>query len=271
MLQYLADHLDQLAVSTLERRVAALSVAHRLQGAPDQMNPCRHPQVRALLSSAKRAASKAGKMPRRKKAATTDVLEAMIATCRGDSPIDKRDKALLMVGFASGGRRRSELASFAMADLEEAPDGYILHLRRSKTDQRGEGHPLPVRGRAAKALKDWIATARIIEGPLFRSINRHGQIGASLTGRAVADVVKKRAALAGFDPADFGGHSIRQGFVTEAGRRGIHPMAAKSLSGHKSDRIFNGYYDTGDVMNNPAGNLLGMAGQTPPSLARLDS
>ena len=257
LLEYMADTIGQYAVTTLERKIAALSVAHRFHGVPDNENPSRDPRVRSLLSASKRAASKAGRVKRKAKAATSDILEPMLATCRGDSLIDLRDKAILMVGFASGGRRRSELAGFTMADLQETPDGFILTLRHSKTDQSGEGQPFPVKGRAAAALKAWIEAAGIVDGALFRSVTKGGKPGKSISGHAIAKIVKKRAAAAGFDPAQFGGHSLRSGFVTESARRGIHPSQAKALSGHKSSAVFNGYFEAGDVMNNPAGEMLG--------------
>ena len=259
VLEYMAEHLDQYAVTTMKRKIAAISVAHRFHGVPDIQNPSRDPRVHTLLSANKRAAAKAGKVKRKSKAATSDVLEPMLATCRGNSLIDLRDKALLMVGFASGGRRRSELAGFNLADLEETPDGFILTLRHSKTDQSGDGQPLPVKGRAAQALREWITAAGITEGRLFRSIKKGGKVGISISGHAITLIVKKRAEAAGFDPAQFGGHSLRSGFVTESARRGIHPSQARALSGHKSSAVFNGYYEAGDVMNNPAGEMLGSA------------
>ncbi len=212
-----------------------------------------------MLRKAKRAAVKAGRTTRKKTAATADLLEMMVATCRSVALDDIRDKGLLMVGFASGGRRRSELAAFLVDDLAEVPGGgFTITLRASKTDQEGKGRVLPVKGRAALALKEWIAAASITSGPLFRSVNQWGQVGASITGRGIANVVKKRAEMAGLDPAAFGGHSLRSGFITESGRRKIALGDAMALSGHKSVPVAQGYYQSGDVLNNLAGELLGM-------------
>ena len=253
VLEYITAHLDQHAVSTIERRIASLSVAHGLAGVD---NPCRDPRVRSLLSKAKRSASKQGKIIRKMKAATADIVDAMMGTC-GDDLLGIRDRAILSVGFASGGRRRSELAAFQVDDLERAADGFTIRLRSSKTDQAGQGATLPVLGKAAAYLDRWLTESGITTGPLFRSINRHGRIGPSISGKAIYDLVRKRAGLAGLDPKQFGGHSLRSGFVTEAGRRGVPAPAAMALSRHRSSAIFNGYYESGDVLNNPAGKLLG--------------
>ncbi len=84
-----------------------------------------------------------------------------------------------------------------------------------------EGAELPVLGRAARALAAWLAAAGLTEGPLFRPLSWHGRHGAGLSDRSVAEIVKTRAALAGYDPREFGGHSLRSGFVTAAGRQGV--------------------------------------------------
>jgi len=259
VLEYITDHLDRHANSTIERRLASLSVAHRMAGVSDRDNPCRDPQVRTLLSKAKRAAISEGKQRRKKRAATADILETLMATC-GDDLIGKRDRAVLAVGFASGGRRRSELANFGADDLEKVGDGYTIMLRTSKTDQAGDGITLPIMGRAAAYLDAWLSASGITSGPLFRSINKHGHVGNSITGRGISDMLKRRAKQAGLDPDQFGGHSLRSGFITEAGRQGVPNNAAMALSGHKSSRVFNGYFQAGDAVNNPAGKLLGAAG-----------
>jgi integrase len=257
VLRYLTDHLEGHSIATVERRLASISTAHRLVGVGDGENPCGHPQVRAVLSAAKRAAAKEGKRQRKAKAATADVVTALLATCDG-SLAGLRDRALIAVGFASGGRRRAELAAMRVDDLERVPGGFLVTIRRSKTDQGGQGIVIPVKLHAADALRAWLETTGIKSGPLFRSTNRHGQFGPSISPKAIADVVKRRAALAGLDPAEFSAHSLRRGFVTEIGRRGIAPASAMALSGHKPSRVFNGYYSAGDVLRNPAADMLAM-------------
>jgi integrase len=278
VVQFIADHLEGLrpetdaallercrrglaggkarlgahSLATIRRRLASLSKAHQLAGVA---NPCTVPAVRELLSRAgRREARRAGGRPRPKAAATRDVLEAMLATC-GEDLAGRRDRALLLFGFASGGRRRSEIAAARCDDLEPVADGYLFRLRRSKTDQAGEGLELPVLGRAAWALAAWLAAAGLSRGPLFRSIDRHGRLGRSLSDRAVALIVQRRAALAGFDPRRFGGHSLRSGFVTTAGRQGVSLGDSMALSGHRSTAIALRYHQAGAVLRNPAARL----------------
>ena len=112
--------------ATVARRLAALATAHRLQGLP---NPCAGPELRVLLTQARRGAVQAGQGPRRKKAATLDLLERMLATC-GEDLHGVRDRALLLFGWASGGRRRSEIAAARVEDLDVVDEGYLFHLRR---------------------------------------------------------------------------------------------------------------------------------------------
>ena len=116
-----------------------------------------------------------------------------------------------------------------------------------------------LRGRAAEAVRRWITVSGITEGPLFRATDRSGwKVKANgISGRDVERIIRKRAGMAGLAPEDYGGHSLRSGFITEAGRRGIPPGAAMALSGHRSTRVFNGYYQSGDLLTNPVGAMLG--------------
>jgi len=186
----------------------------------------------------KRQAAKAGKRTRKAKAATLDVLDSMIATCDG-SLTGLRDRALQALAFASGGRRRSELTALQVTDLEVLKGcDYLVTVNRSKTDQFGAGLTVPCRGRCATYLREWIAGVGIKSGFLFRSINRHGQLGESFSAQSVALVVKDRAKLAGLNPAGFSGHSLRSGFVTQAGRDGIAPGDAMApFRPQESDRV----------------------------------
>lgn len=105
-----------------------------------------------------------------------DSLDAMLATCE-DSLLDARDRALLLFAAASGGPVGArKLWRARVEDLTPVEGGYIFHLVRSKTDQSGRGEDKPVLGRAARALESWLSASGIKEGPLFRGINRHGQL-----------------------------------------------------------------------------------------------
>jgi len=147
---------------TVEIRVYVLGLAHKLRGLP---SPTDDPMVKQVLANAKRAV---GQKSNGKKAVTGEILIRMLKTCEKDLR-GLRDRALLLVGFASGGRRRSELVAFNYEDISKSPngEGFILKIRKSKTDQAGVGFDVPVYGQAATALKAWLKASKIQNGKLF--------------------------------------------------------------------------------------------------------
>ena len=250
---YLAQLADRgLAVSTLMQRVAALAYAHRLSGLP---SPTQTPLVRAVLSGARR---ELGAKPDRKAAATVDALGSMLAqvpvTITG-----RRDRALLLIGFA-GALRRSELVGLDLEDLEEADQGLILHIRQSKTDQAGEGRQVAIlhgtRLRPVQALQDWLCASGITEGPVFRSCSSTGNVGQKrMDPGTVARIIKKYAAAAGLDPDAFAGHSLRAGFATAALDSGADLSAVATQLGHAkldTTRI----YDRRSIFSSHAGRKI---------------
>ena len=247
--------LGPLKLSTVTQRVAVLSTAHKLKRLA---NPCEAASVRTLLSRARRASVKRGERPTKKTAITRPELEAMLATC-DDSLEGLRDRALLCFGFASGGRRRSEIAAADMRDLRKTGDeSYIYRLEYSKTQQAGvtaDSTPdKPILGRSAQALSAWLEAARIQEGAIFRRIWKE-RVGAALLPGSVATIVKRRAALAGLT-GDFGAHSLRSGFVTEAGKQGVPLPAVMAMTEHRSVASVIGYFQAGAAEDNPAARLL---------------
>jgi len=165
----LKARIGALKLSTVTQRVAVLSTAHKLKRLD---NPCELPSVRLLLSRARRAAVKRGERTTKKTAITRAELEAMLATC-DDSLEGLRDRAILCFGFASGGRRRSEIAAADMRDLRKVgEDGYIYRLEYSKTQQAGataDSTPdKPILGRSGEALAAWLEAAGIEDGAIFR-------------------------------------------------------------------------------------------------------
>ena len=186
-----------------------------------------------------------------------DVLNAMLATCP-ESASGIRDRALLLLAFAAGGRRRSEVAAARIEDLVEIEGEYVLTIRHSKGDQEGERLAVPVAGRAAAALRRWLETADISAGAIFRRLSKSGTvIGTGLAPYSVARIIKHRAELAGLDPADFGGHSPRAGFITEASQRGIALPEVMALSGHKTASVAARYYRAGAALHNKAARMAG--------------
>ena len=176
-----------------------------------------------------------------------------------DSLEGVRDRALLCFGFASGGRRRSEIAAADMRDLRKVgEDGYIYRLEYSKTQQAGvtvDSTPdKPILGRSADALSAWLEAAGITEGAIFRRLWK-GRVGPALLSGSVATVVKRRAAMAGL-VGDFGAHSLRSGFVTEAGKQGVPLPAVMAMTEHRSVASVVGYFQSGAAEDNPAARLL---------------
>lgn len=239
-----------LCIRTIRRYLSSLSVAHIEHGVA---SPCNDGQIKMLLRRLQRA--RASEKPHKKAAVTADLLNAMTDTCEGDL-IGVRDKALLLVGFASGGRRRSELAALLIEDLRKIKGGYILHLRSSKTDQDGNGKEIPILGRAGKALSTWLMKSGLRSGKIFRGVCPDETLSDGICGRTVNRIVKKHVEMAGFDPAHFGAHSLRSGFITESGRKGTSLQDAMALSCHTATDVAMGYYREGELLRNPAAHLL---------------
>lgn len=248
--------LGPFKLSTVTHRIAVLSSLHTLK---KLTNPCEQPSVRHLLSRARRASVKRGERPNKKTAITRSELEAMLATC-DESLEGKRDRALLYFGFASGGRRRSEIATADMQDLQRVDETtYIYSLLHSKTDQAGptagSTPEKPVLDAAATALADWLQSAQITQGALFRRL-WSDRVGPALSPAAVGEIVQRRTQLAGLT-GNFAGHSLRSGFVTEAGRQGVSLPDVMAMTGHRSVAMVLEYFQRGGVTNNPAAKLLG--------------
>lgn len=248
--------LGPWTLATVRHRVAVLSTAHRLK---QVLNPCEQPAIRTVLSRAARAAVKRGVRPRKKTAITLAELEAMLATCDDESLEGLRDRALLCFGFASGGRRRSEIAAADLRDLRRiGPQGFIYRLEHSKTQQAGvtaaSTPDKPILDRAAQALNAWLVASGITEGAIFRRLWKH-RVGPALSPAAVGEIVQRRAKLAGLE-GDFGGHSLRSGFVTEASRQGVSLPAIMAMTEHRAVASVIGYFQAGGAAGNPAARLL---------------
>jgi integrase len=242
------------ALNTLLHRISVLSKAHQLEAAP---NPCEQPRVRELLSKTRRGYVKRGALPSKKPALTREPLEALLATCDA-SLTGLRDRALLLFAFASGGRRRSEVAQASLENTRRAGDAFVFTLLHSKTNQAGADraeNDKPVAGRAAEALAAWLAASGVQAGPIFRRVRRGGVVGEPLSPAAVRDIVKKRCLLAGLDEG-FSAHSLRSGFVTEAGRRGVPLGETMAMTGHRSTASLVGYFRQGHLAQSRAVRLL---------------
>lgn len=247
--------LGALAHNTLVHRIAVLSKAHQMR---ELKNPCHNPKVRELLSRTRKAYAKRGALPRKKDALTKDPLQAILATC-DDSLRGKRDRALLLFAWASGGRRRSEVAGADIQFLKRVgPIDFLYTLAHSKTNQSGIDQPengKPVLGAAGTALDDWLRTSRIIAGAIFRRIRKGGHLGEALSPAAVGAIVKQHCALAGI-AGDFSAHSLRSGFVTEAGRQNVPLAETMAMTGHHSVATVLGYFRAEASLSSGAARLL---------------
>lgn len=236
-------------IGTIKRRIATLFTyceSNSIQ------NPTRHSDVRRLLNKIKKIH---GTEKHKAKAITKSILLDMVATC-DNSVIGIRDRAVLLFGWASGGRRRSEITAAEFKNLESQQEGYIYKISRSKTDKEGVGHFVPVNSAAAIALQEWLLASGIIDGKLFRSVSKSGKIGVGLSDIDVSRIVKNRIKKAGYEPSLFSAHSLRSGFVTEAGKRGCPIGDVMAMTGHKSLVTAQEYYQAGAIVTNSAAYLV---------------
>ena len=257
IINYVADMAETKKVSTIVRRLSSISQAHQAAG---HGSPTFSFGVKAVVKGIKKIK---GTPPNKKAAAVIEDIRTMIDTL-GGSLTDIRDRALILIGFA-GAFRRSELVSITIDDLEFNRDGLTITLQHSKTDQEGQGfkkgipygsHPdtCPVR-----SLQDWLQAAKITTGPLFRSVNRHGQVGPkALSDQSVALIVKKLVKAAGLDERKYSGHSLRSGLITTAANRGVDERSIMKQSGHKSLTVMRGYIQDATLFKNNAATHVGL-------------
>jgi site-specific recombinase XerD len=255
---YLTDQAGVLAAATLERRLVSIADRHRAAGLE---SPTSHPEVRKTRKGIRRTF---GTAQHRKAPIRTRDLRAMVATLDVGRMIGLRDRALLVLGYA-GAFRRSELVALDVDDIEDTADGLVVAIRRSKTDQEGEGHRLglpwgsdpstcPVR-----TLRAWIDAAGITDGPVFRAVDRHGNVAASrLTERSVTAVTKRAASAAGIDPAKIGAHSLRAGLITSAIEAGAREHTVMRHSRHQSVSVFRGYVRDAGLFDDNAAAVVGL-------------
>ena len=236
--------------STIGRRLAAIRYAHKLAG---RELPTNSEAVKATLRGIRRTARS---VPARKAPATADRIVAMVNKADSD-PKGVRDRALLLLGFA-GAFRRSELVALNTEDLQFCDGGLRVTIRKSKTDQEGLGATIGiVSGSTAcpvDAVRAWIETARITEGPVFRPVTRRGKVSKRrLSARAEAELVKTYARRAGFNAAKFSGHSLRSGFLTSAAASGASIFKMMDVSRHKSVETLRCYVRDADIFRDHAG------------------
>lgn len=254
---YLADRSRNLKTSTLQRRLATIAEAHRAAGFD---SPNTHAQVRLVWAGIRR---EKGTAQAHMKPALTRHIRLMVGYLP-DNLLGCRDRALLLLGYA-GAMRRSELVGLDVADLALSDEGLVVIIRRSKTDQEGRGRKVGIPFGtcpdtcAVRAVQSWLDASGIDEGPLFRSVNKHGQVmPARLSDRAVAEVVKRSLVAAGKNPRRYAGHSLRAGLITQAAMAGVSERAIQEQSGHRSLMVLRRYIRDGSLFRENAAAKVGL-------------
>jgi integrase len=239
---FLAERSSRLKIATLEGRLAGISQAHKLAGLP---SPTHDPSVKAQMAGIRR---RLGVKQAQKAAADLPTLRAMLETIPREGLAGKRDRAILLLGFG-GAFRRSEITALTFEDLEFRPEGVLVTIRKSKTDQEGVGRIVPIAKAPdpdvcpVEALRSWLgALAPIAKGHVFRSLTKWGTVrDGKMSDQVVALVVQGAAEKAGFDPSRFGGHSLRAGHVTQALAGGATDRQVQEVTGHQKVEMLNRY------------------------------
>ena len=246
-----------IKMSTLKRRLVSIGVIHKLKG---HYLDTKHPLIIENIMGIKR---RKGSAQNGKKPLLINNLKALIkAINRSNSnPIIKfRDRTIVLIGF-SGGFRRNEIVSLNYDDIEFVNEGMKINLRRSKTDQYGEGflkgvpyfdNPVycPV-----ISMQNWLKISEINSGPLFRRFSKGAKLTEMrLTDQTVALIIKKYLQLAGIDSKNYSGHSLRSGFATSAAEAGAEERSIMAMTGHKSTEMVRRYIKEANVFKNNALN-----------------
>jgi site-specific recombinase XerD len=256
---YVASAADSgLATTTIGRYLTTISQAHK---AAHMDSPTKDFIVKRTL---KGVVGELQHKPRRVSALRTSHIKALLSLIPTDTMAGTRDRALLLLGF-SGALRRSEIVALNVADVEFVPEGMVVTVRKSKTDQAGEGiakaivhgrnpHTCPVR-----AMQAWLEASGTTQGPIFRGVNKGDHVEKGrLTPQSVALIVKRCVGAAGLGAKDFSGHSMRSGFATEAAAGGASLESLMRQTGHSTVEMALRYIREADQFANNASERLGL-------------
>jgi len=247
MALYLTHLSKSLKYSTLKRRLASISILHKMKG---HYIDTKHPIIIENLMGIKRTI---GSHQKGKKPLLINDLKSLIEAIHQSDEKDlkkTRDKALVLVGF-SGGFRRSELVDIEKADIEFVVEGVKIFVKRSKTDQSGEGmiKAIPYFDNEnfcpVKALKNWIEESNLKNGKIF-----------NISDKSVALIIKKYANYAGLDGNKYAGHSLRSGFATSTAESGAEERNIMAMTGHKSTEMVRRYIKEANLFKNNALNKI---------------
>jgi len=246
-------------MSTLKRRLVSIGVIHRLKG---HYLDTKHPSIIENIMGIKR---RKGSIQKGKKPILINHLREIIKVIdeQDKEPIKKlRDRSIILIGF-SGGFRRNEIVSLDYDDLDFVTEGLKINLKRSKTDQYGEGS---VKGLPyfespkycpVVTIKKWIEISKINSGPLFRRFTKGSNLSKNrLTDQSVALIIKDYLELAGIDSKNYSGHSLRSGFATTAAESGAEERTIMAMTGHKSPEMVRRYIKEANIFKNNALNKI---------------
>ena len=244
---YLTHLSSTSKFSTLKRRIASISVIHKMKG---HYLDTKHPLIMENLHGIKRVK---GSNQKAKKPILINDLKAIINAIDNSNQPDNRkirDKAIILIGF-SGGFRRSELVNITHEDIEFVNEGVKIFIKRSKTDQSGEGmiKAIPYFDNKifcpVTKLKDWIDFSEIISGKIF-----------DISDKSVALIIKKYVLHSGLDPNKYGGHSLTSGFATSAAEFGAEERNIMAMTGHKTTQMVRRYIQEANLFKNNALNKI---------------
>jgi site-specific recombinase XerD len=246
-------------MSTLKRRLVSIGVIHKLKG---YYLDTKHPSIIENIMGIKR---RKGSIQKGKKPLLINYLKELINVIDNnkDEEIKKlRDRTIILIGF-SGGFRRNEIVSLDYDDLDFVPEGVKINLKRSKTDQFGEGSlkGLPYFDNSkycpVLSIQKYLEKSNISEGALFRRFNKGSILSKNrLTDQTVAILIKKYLQLAGIDSKNYSGHSLRSGFATSAAESGAEERSIMAMTGHKSTEMVRRYIKEANLFKNNALNKL---------------
>ena len=249
--------IKEAKMSTLRRRLVSIGVIHRLKG---HYLDTKHPVIIENLMGIKR---KKGNFQKGKKPILINQLKSIIEAIDKEKTeeIKKiRDKTIILIGFG-GGFRRAELVSIDFEDLEFVSEGVKIFIKRSKTDQFGEGmiKGLPYFSNQTYCpvlhLKKWIELSKIRSGPIFRRFSKSFGLNKNrLTDQSVALLLKNYLSLAGIENKNYSGHSLRSGFATASAESGADERSIMAMTGHRTTQMVRRYIKEANLFKNNALN-----------------
>ena len=251
--------INEVKISTIKRRLVSIGVIHKLKG---HYLDTKHPMIIENILGIKR---RKGSIQIGKKPLLINNLKLIIDVIDKNNYEDLkklRDRSIILMGF-SGGFRRNEIVSLDCDDLDFVAEGLKINLKRSKTDQLGEGSVkgLPYFDNTqycpVLSLKNWIEASKISSGPLFRRFSKGSKLTENrLTDQTVALLIKKYLKLVGIDNKNYSGHSLRSGFATVAAESGANERNIMAMTGHKSTEMVRRYIKEANLFKNNALNKI---------------